>query len=1428
MGIKRILHVSDVHIRSGDTVTSRYDEYRALIDKLLAAFSKYDYNTTMVVVTGDLFHEKSKMGPCGQLLAQQLFRGLSKVAIETVVIRGNHDYRQDAPNEPDLIKPFFEDMPENVTYLDETGLFQREDIEIGLVAVQDTLVKGAGAGIITNLPDFPTPSTDDPTVSHSIALFHGSFGGALLQNGTDVDSRCNYPLEWIQGYSLRLFGDIHVQQVHNAQAQPGSDLTTRTNQDIYTVSKFNLVANKNPWGYSGSLIQQNFGESLWGHGFVEWDVENSKVILKHLPNDFGYVIATVNQADEPCVKLRIGKSNQYIPIKTIVTYAWFPQTISLRFSTKARNSTHNIQAAFEEAGIVVKDTGFVEENSVEETEITVSTSETKEELVNDLTSLNSTDTWIKFFIEDAKIEEGEWSNWVKHPHLLTVPTDVFPAEIKARLDKRNVEFAKMVDKYINSRDVRSPVRHFRIHHIEFAWLLCFGADNFLNLDAFMRKVSLISGNNGSGKSSLLEIICLAIFGESFPSRYNKNFSASVINQHKPQGETAYTRICFSIDGKKYWVTRTFDYATSNPKNLWQRTVKLIDDSTSEIIKQTTTSVDPWIEQQIGKYDHFLMTTIVSQSNDSDFFIMKSNEQKSIIDSLLQLDVVEDYNKILHQSSLDHKYALQSLDTYEAGRKDVSKLIGTMTNTDLQAMDSRKSTIQTSVQELQVSKVQAKSYYSAFAEKVFQTPIYEYENDKKQLQGQVANSPEGILVNIKQERLLIRDRLAVLRTKRYKPTKGKTVVAFDTLEAKLLSLKNDRLKRGGSIKLYDSKAHDDWLLTKAAWYKTHSPITTNLTLRELEAEQSNVQTEYDELKDIIDPEEHKPVTDKVLKGLQKQHDTLSTQKQELEQSKKHVYKEIQTLKAQLTPDVKESIQFYNQALSQLKEAFGVEPKEASERLTQVKELNLATSHLQKELNKLQVELTELIKIKFNKDCTACTANPYKHKRESLEQEQAAKTNEITVNNKKLKALLNSTKTYEELKMIYDAWQVRNSPRVIAHIEATTRLQTITDEHKSLTQQIADISDDIEDVGFESQTNVNDFYNNEKRLKELENIIGHLKFSQQEQEYNLSKELSELDQQILETESHTSIAYTIELTNAEASLKMLDTQVEQHDLYNTALNKLKNLDDIIAVYPHYVEAQNIDQKLKPLTQELLKLEAELSQAQSMNKQMAEAKTFEQQISTFRLLLEERCTMIAKLSDAYNKYTSWLYPTKVGPAIEKAVNEVLNSISLPRPITLDGEWDKEKNHFVWFVRDGNSRPPYEKCSGAQRFFIGLAIRIALGRLGSSNMINDQIFIDEGFTACDAETMEKVPSLLNNLLKDSNKLNAVFMVSHLDQLKSAAAASIPIIRGATSSKLTIGERQSAPKGVPLILQDAPAVPAKKRGRPKKASNEPQIEVSE
>jgi ABC-type lipoprotein export system ATPase subunit len=202
--------------------------------------------------------------------------------------------------------------------------------------------------------------------------------------------------------------------------------------------------------------------------------------------------------------------------------------------------------------------------------------------------------------------------------------------------------------------------------------------------------------------------------------------------------------------------------------------------------------------------------------------------------------------------------------------------------------------------------------------------------------------------------------------------------------------------------------------------------------------------------------------------------------------------------------------------------------------------------------------------------------------------------------------------------------------------------------------------------------------------------------------------------------------------------------------------------------------------------------------------------------------------------NIYNAENFDRSLRPAAEfiaQHVNDfktmpVTEQIAAATGIKLNHIPDLNEDHFNWFMCDGNSTPPYEKCSGAQRFFIGLAVRIALGRLGSSNIINDQLFQDEGFTACDAETMEKVPGLLRNLLKDSNKLNSIFIVSHMEQLKVSATGAITIIRGATSSRLNVGERFAMPKAIPLMVQDAVPVPVKKRGRPKKG--EPTIEVAD
>jgi hypothetical protein len=215
---------------------------------------------------------------------------------------------------------------------------------------------------------------------------------------------------------------------------------------------------------------------------------------------------------------------------------------------------------------------------------------------------------------------------------------------------------------------------------------------------------------------------------------------------------------------------------------------------------------------------------------------------------------------------------------------------------------------------------------------------------------------------------------------------------------------------------------------------------------------------------------------------------------------------------------------------------------------------------------------------------------------------------------------------------------------------------------------------------------------------------------------------------------------------------------------------------------------------------------------------------------MILDSRNRLLKQIESAFDKYTDWVYPKRVGPSIELAVNGVLQCIPLHRPIKLVAEW--ENGHFSWYVEDGSFRPHYEKCSGAQKFFISLALRFAFGRMGAANMINSQMFMDEGFTACDAETMDRVPALLKNLINDMDHLDTLYIVSHLDSLKSAASSSIQITRGPDSSHLQVGERIQLPKVKAStkhtevvdstedggLVMDGPAVPAKRRGRPKKS----------
>lgn len=1452
MAYKTILHLSDVHIRMGDTQQARYDEYVGVIDRMLQQFATYDADTTLIVVTGDLFHDKSKLGPCAHLLATRLLSGLSRM--RTLVIRGNHDYRQDQPDEPDLIKPFLNDLPDNLEYLDETGQWQIGNIEFGLVAVQETLVRGAGGGIVSTLPPFPTPSPVDEETTHRIALFHGSVGGAKLQNGTDVEDRNNYPLAWFAGYDIIMLGDIHVQQVHRAHASAAqaTEFDSKQVKGVYKTGSYTLDTTKSPWGYAGSLVQQNFGESLWGHGFVEWNLDAKTITTYHVRNDYGMVLVALDDQGNPTVKFRMGRTNQQLPLKTVQAFGWFPKNVSLRFSMNARNEITEIQTSFERAGIAVRDTGFADENNTEDvsTAVQAAAAAAAAAIMSDLSDLNSAQTWIRFFEEQGMSatcqaqgmtqsdqaqaldqDQGqEWTKWVEHPHLLLMQGSggTLPDLITAKIKDRNTRIEKVVDAYTLHREQKAPIRLFRIHYIEFANLLCYGPGNYINFDTFVKQVCLLNGNNGAGKSAALEILCIAIFGEVFPSRANKSNSAAIINQHKAKHESAHTKICFSINGKSYWINRVFEAAQKNPRNLQQKSIWLADAATGEQIHVNANMVDEWVRNNIGPFSQFLLTTIMSQSNDSDFFAMTQAEQKRIIDSLLNLTVCEDYASILKEAALGYDYILDQLTVFEAGNKSTNSLAASVSKpeSEIAAMEAQLKGARTAAATLEAQAAAAKAGFSEVAERVFQFPLNHYEIEAKQLASTVAEAPESDLVDLKAAKATHRDRMAVLRSKRFQANSTvpvRPLYDFDTAERKLLDL---RTKRQGlnsyKSRIYDSQAEATWRGRYNTWRSVNPDVETELSLKEAEKELRQAREQAAVYETVDDPVE--PVSERILAGLYKTHQDLVAKQAQLELELRLQQKEEATLAKILSPQALAEIKAYKQALKHLQTLFGCEPQTATEQLKRAATILRQQERVDEQIATTKADLTELGSVLYNDKCKACTNNPYRLKKESLE----ARLNALKEESDQLEDQFSecfptaTSDEYDDLTQAAAAFTTKATDQVKALIQQQNR-------HKALSAEIANtnaashaLRDQIEENDYEGQQAANEYYELHRTLHAATLVAEAARYAEEEQEWIQAKQQNELDQQIAEAEKQALAAYTAEARTLEIQLTQLDQEIERHEEATKAQTRLQEIAVIRKAYPYWQNYSELEQKIKPLRSEIASVEATVAQARNIQQRLAETQNLTQQLALYRTYLTTRLATLNTMAEKFKLYTNWLYPNRVKPMLENAVNSVLKSIPLPRPISFVAEW--EDGQASWYVQDGTSRPSFEKASGAQRFFVSLALRLAFSRMGTSNMVNGQIFLDEGFTACDAETMDHIPGLLRSMLQQMEHLQTIFIVSHLDTLKSAATTQIRIHRGAQNSSLMVGERIQTIKPVKqnakVLDEDGEiaTAPVKKRGRPAKA----------
>jgi DNA repair exonuclease SbcCD ATPase subunit len=246
---KYIIHISDVHIPL-HLYSGRLDEYLYVFDLLYKEISAFK-KSKLIIITGDLFHNKMKMDPDMFLVGREFLRRLAEFA-RVVIITGNHDCSTYNTARRDPISAVCEGLT-RVHYLRRSGLYRFGDViyVVSSVFVDGMFIKMSMIKRISGMKYY--------------ALYHETVSGASFYNMKTIQDYTR--VDDFNGFDAVLLGHIHKRQ--------------------------KLADNI---AYAGSLIQQNYGEDIGGHGFIIWNTESNRVhSFVDLKNKYGFININVNE-----------------------------------------------------------------------------------------------------------------------------------------------------------------------------------------------------------------------------------------------------------------------------------------------------------------------------------------------------------------------------------------------------------------------------------------------------------------------------------------------------------------------------------------------------------------------------------------------------------------------------------------------------------------------------------------------------------------------------------------------------------------------------------------------------------------------------------------------------------------------------------------------------------------------------------------------------------------------------------------------------------------------------------------------------------------------------------------------------------------------------------------------------------------------------
>ena len=365
--------------------------------------------------------------------------------------------------------------------------------------------------------------------------------------------------------------------------------------------------------YPGSLIQQNFKEDRV-HGILKWDLENYGHSFLEVKNDYGFI--TLKYKDNEVVD----KDVVYPKYSRIKVYHNYNENFDI-YKVKDYLSTKTEVISLVKEVLPPKDFVF---------KATQIQTESREEIDS------------KYF------------------------TDYISTQTEATQEQITSIHLSHLNKILNSKNSdgkNASLCSWEITKLEFKNIFIYGKDyhNVIDFEGITGVIGILQ-NNAAGKSSILNAILYALFGNSYKSKNISN--RNIINKFAKE---FFIKLTIKTDSCYYIIYREGKNKTrKNGVKGMEETVTIQRVSNEEITNLTDTTKSTTVEKiheilGLTNKEDFLLTNVLSYSNYVSLLNMTSSEISSVFSTLFN---VSHYKEIYNQNLKDIKKLTGEINTQE--------------------------------------------------------------------------------------------------------------------------------------------------------------------------------------------------------------------------------------------------------------------------------------------------------------------------------------------------------------------------------------------------------------------------------------------------------------------------------------------------------------------------------------------------------------------------------------------------------------------------------------------------------------------------------------------------------------------------------------------------------------------------------------------